>query len=95
MPAEYKFRLLHHITCSLAAPAADWVSRFCTGGMTEREAFLAAVATWPAGVRPVVHWSESQEKRRPHAHSDYVEVRGLGCWARAVPAHAGAAMLQW
>ena len=25
-----------------------------------------------AGVRPVVHWSESQEGRRPSAHSDFV-----------------------
>jgi UV DNA damage endonuclease len=24
-------------------------------------------------VRPVVHWSESQEGRKPHAHSDFVE----------------------
>lgn len=28
--------------------------------------------TWPPGVRPVVHWSESQAGRKPHAHSDYV-----------------------
>lgn len=24
------------------------------------------------GVRPVVHWSESQAGRKPHAHSDFV-----------------------
>jgi len=24
------------------------------------------------GVRPVVHWSESQEGRRRHAHADYI-----------------------
>lgn len=24
------------------------------------------------GIRPVVHWSESQEGRKPHAHSDFV-----------------------
>lgn len=36
------------------------------------EAFLAALKTWPPGVRPVVHWSESQEGRKAHAHSDYV-----------------------
>ena len=35
----------------------------------------AAIATWPPGVRPVVHWSESQEGRKAHAHSDYVDVR--------------------
>lgn len=47
------------------------------GSLSEREAFLAAVKTWPEGVRPVVHWSESQPGRRPHAHSDYVRVRPL------------------
>ncbi|PNH11288.1 UV-damage endonuclease [Tetrabaena socialis] len=46
--------------------------RFCTGGLSEEAAFRLALGTWPAGVRPVVHWSESQEGRRPHAHSDYI-----------------------
>ncbi|GAB4823765.1 hypothetical protein N2152v2_010811 [Parachlorella kessleri] len=46
--------------------------KFCTGGLTEEEAFKAALKTWPAGIRPVVHWSESQPGRKPHAHSDYV-----------------------
>lgn len=48
--------------------------KFCPGGMTAKEAVYAAIATWPAGIRPVVHWSESQEGRKPHAHSDYVSV---------------------
>jgi UV DNA damage endonuclease len=47
--------------------------RFCPGSLTEEQALRAAVATWPPGVRPVVHWSESSGPgRRPHAHSDYV-----------------------
>eukprot|EP00884_Botryococcus_braunii_P001623 jgi/Botrbrau1/11461/Bobra.27_4s0002.1 len=47
--------------------------KFCRGEHTTcKEAFLAALKTWPAGVRPVVHWSESQEGRKAHAHSDYV-----------------------
>ncbi|KAL4440141.1 hypothetical protein ABPG75_003142 [Micractinium tetrahymenae] len=46
--------------------------KFCPGELSEREALLAAVKTWPQGVRPVVHWSESQAGRKPHAHSDYV-----------------------
>ncbi|KAG2488277.1 hypothetical protein HYH03_013127 [Edaphochlamys debaryana] len=46
--------------------------RFCTGGMSEEEAFRTALATWPPGVKPIVHWSESQEGRRAHAHSDYI-----------------------
>lgn len=47
--------------------------KFCPGNWTTEEAFRAAIATWPAGVKPIVHWSESQEGRRPHAHSDYVD----------------------
>ncbi|KAI7836305.1 hypothetical protein COHA_009813 [Chlorella ohadii] len=38
--------------------------KFCTGGLSEREAFEAAIRTWPQGVRPA--------GRKPHAHSDYV-----------------------
>ncbi|GIM11054.1 hypothetical protein Vretimale_14410, partial [Volvox reticuliferus] len=46
--------------------------RFCTGELSEEEAFHQALSTWPRGVRPIVHWSESQEGRRANAHSDYV-----------------------
>eukprot|EP00879_Flechtneria_rotunda_P013830 GHRR01014443.1.p1 GENE.GHRR01014443.1~~GHRR01014443.1.p1 ORF type:complete len:1060 (+),score=468.43 GHRR01014443.1:1060-4239(+) len=45
--------------------------KFCQGGQTQEEAFLSALATWPAGVRPIVHWSESPEEpgKRRSAHS--------------------------
>jgi UV DNA damage endonuclease len=51
--------------------------QFCRGGQTQREAFEAAISTWPAGVRPVVHWSEMPEcperqRTHPHAHSAFV-----------------------
>lgn len=46
--------------------------RFCRGALDGRAALEAAMATWPAGVRPVVHWSESQAGRKPLAHSDFV-----------------------
>lgn len=49
--------------------------KFCPGDFNEKGALYAAVATWPRGIRPVVHWSESQEGRIPHAHSDYISVR--------------------
>jgi UV DNA damage endonuclease len=47
--------------------------RFCFGKMTAEEAFLAAIKTW-GDVRPVIHFSESQQdgSRKPNAHSDYV-----------------------
>ena len=44
----------------------------------EREALEMAISTWPKGITPVVHYSESRsteqldESIRPQAHSDYV-----------------------
>ena len=52
--------------------------QFCTGDMTEREALELAVTTWPKGITPVVHYSESKAlhendaKQKPQAHSDYI-----------------------
>lgn len=37
--------------------------------MTSEEALKAAMSTWPSGMRPVVHWSESQGGKIAHAHS--------------------------
>jgi UV DNA damage endonuclease len=59
-------------------------ARFCRGTMTAEEAFHAAIKTWPPGVRPIVHYSESQEGRKPLAHSDYVDgpIAFFGCEAQ-------------
>ena len=52
--------------------------KFCTDGQTEEEAVQMAASTWPAGIRPVVHLSESRreeqgdEKIRAQAHSDWI-----------------------
>jgi UV DNA damage endonuclease len=51
--------------------------QFCPGGQTQKEAFETAISTWPAGIRPVVHWSEMPEcperqRTHPHAHSAFV-----------------------
>lgn len=51
--------------------------QFCRGGQTQQEAFEAALTTWPVGIRPVVHWSETPEcperqQTHPHAHSAFV-----------------------
>jgi len=52
--------------------------RFNTGGQTEREALELAISTWPDGITPIVHYSESKalhendEKIKPQAHSDYI-----------------------
>lgn len=53
--------------------------KFCTGGLSEKEALELAISTWPKGITPVVHYSESKslhesnEKIKPQAHSDYVD----------------------
>jgi len=52
--------------------------KFCTGGLNEEEALKLAVSTWPEGITPVVHYSESKSlheennKLKPQAHSDYI-----------------------
>ncbi|WP_205501065.1 UV DNA damage repair endonuclease UvsE [Rufibacter psychrotolerans] len=50
---------------------------FCTGGLSEEEAFLAAVETWPQEVTPVVHFSSPKKKYEDPAavqtaHADYI-----------------------
>ena len=52
---------------------------FCTGGLTEEEALKLAVTTWPDGIKPEVHYSESKaiheenNKLKLQAHSDYIK----------------------
>ena len=52
--------------------------QFCTGGLTEEEALIKAVSTWPKDIKPIVHYSESKaihendSKQKPQAHSDYI-----------------------
>ena len=52
--------------------------QFCTGGLTEEEALKLAVSTWPEGIIPEVHYSESKAlhennpKEKPQAHSTYI-----------------------
>ena len=52
---------------------------FCTGGLTEEEALKLAVTTWPDGITPEVHYSESKalhegnDKLKLQAHSDYIK----------------------
>jgi len=52
--------------------------KFNTGGLSEKEALEMAIGTWPDGIIPVVHQSESKAlhesdtKIRPQAHSEYI-----------------------
>lgn len=53
---------------------------FNTGGQTEEEALSLACSTWPVGIKPIVHYSESKslhennDKLKPQAHSDYIHT---------------------
>jgi UV DNA damage endonuclease len=48
--------------------------------MSEEDALRLAASTWPEGIKPVVHYSESKalhesdNKIKPQAHSDYVNA---------------------
>ena len=52
--------------------------QFCTGDLSEQEALELAISTWPEGIKPIVHYSESKrlheenDKLKPQAHSDYI-----------------------
>ena len=52
--------------------------KFNTGGLSEEEALRLAISTWPDGLTPIVHYSESKalheenSKIKPQAHSDYI-----------------------
>ncbi len=47
--------------------------KFCSGVLSEDEALEVAASTWPRGITPVVHYSESKEGSKPQAHSDYIK----------------------
>ena len=49
--------------------------KFCTGDLTEQEALQLAASTWPEGIIPAVHYSESAEGKKPQAHSDYISEK--------------------
>ena len=52
--------------------------KFCTGDLSEQEALELAISTWPKGIKPIVHYSESRSeeysdpKIKDNAHSDYI-----------------------
>ena len=53
---------------------------FCTGDLSEEAALKLAATTWPKGITPVVHYSESKAlhennpKEKPQAHSLYINT---------------------
>ena len=53
--------------------------KYCTGGLTEQEALELAAKTWPKGIIPCTHYSESRRKEKldesikAQAHSDLIK----------------------
>lgn len=47
--------------------------KFCTGGLSEKDALELAISTWPKGITPIIHYSESAVGKRAQAHSDYIK----------------------
>lgn len=59
--------------------------RFNDGGLTEEEAFKLAATTWPAGIRPLFHYSSCRKtfedpecKAQAHADWVYEKIRTYG-----------------
>lgn len=54
--------------------------KFCSGGLSEEEAFRLAVSTWPSGITPAVHFSSAKKSYEDStaveaAHADYIYDR--------------------
>lgn len=52
--------------------------KFCDGGLSEHDALHLAASTWPVGIRPCTHYSESAREREGRdvsatAHSNFVD----------------------
>jgi len=77
----YSVRDLYHgisEQCGVPIVFDYYHHKFCTGGLTEQEALELAIKTWPKGIVPCTHYSESRRKEhldesiRAQAHSDRI-----------------------
>jgi len=77
----YSVRDLYHgisEQCGVPIVFDYYHHKFCTGGLTEQEALELAAKTWPKGIVPCTHYSESRRKEhldesiRAQAHSDRI-----------------------
>ena len=51
--------------------------KFNSGGWTEQEALTAAVSTWPRGVVPVVHYSESRREEYQNIVTEIIRINRI------------------
>jgi len=77
----YSVRDLYHgisEQCGVPIVFDYYHHKFCTGGLTEQEALELAASTWPKGIVPCTHYSESRRKEhldesiKAQAHSDRI-----------------------
>ena len=65
--------------CGVPIVFDNYHHKFCTGGLTEQEALELAAKTWPKGITPCCHYSESRRKEKldesikAQAHSDLIK----------------------
>jgi UV DNA damage endonuclease len=62
--------------------------QFCTGDLSEEQAFRLAVSTWPKTITPIVHFSSAKKKHEDPkaveaAHADYIYTP-INCYGRIV-----------
>jgi UV DNA damage endonuclease len=79
----YSVRDLYHgisEQCGVPIVFDYYHHKFCTGGLSERDALNLAIKTWPKGITPCCHYSESRreehldESIKAQAHSDLIEA---------------------
>ncbi len=81
-PSMYSVKDLMYIHEKIGIPIVfDYHHhKFCNGGISEKEALRLAISTWPKGIRPIVHYSESKSLHesnsliKEQAHSDYINT---------------------
>jgi len=51
--------------------------RFHTDGLSEQEALELAISTWPSGITPVTHYSESRREEHTRVITDICRINGI------------------
>jgi UV DNA damage endonuclease len=67
-----------HLECGVPIVFDFHHHKFCTGDLSEYEALTLAIKTWPKGIVPATHYSESKaihendNSIKPQAHSNLI-----------------------
>lgn len=77
------FELVRDVSPKINVPIVHDIHHhnFCNYGISQKQALEFAMSTWPIGIKPVVHYSESRsdecgdKKIKPQAHSDFLKSK--------------------